>query len=733
MRVLTLCAVVALGAASPLAAQQPAPARPDSAPKPAASTASLLPAVTPVADQARGVDAELRAALFDLVADRPLTALSRLEWLASSKNAMSVSPATGQRTREDLLFLLAESYYRLGLSASFRNTSGQLLKLAPAGHYVPLIQLQLTLDAYRRGDYAGARAEAAKSAGAPDASLTDFVGGLAAYQGGDITAARASFAKVIAAADPAYAPYAKYMDAIAAMQGDTARAAAALETLRPLAAGATGPFGDQLRLAAARLAFQTGRFDVAAQLAGQVPPTSGLAPDASLARAWSLYRAGQYDSAAAIFGDFATKWPQLPGRDEARLMHGQILLEQHHPADADAYFTLVGDSLGAEITALQSKLNAAMASAAHGLVAARASGALFVREAATGKSMALAPNAGAEGGVLVAAFAGVPSPARADSTPPSLVTVGDLQARFASVTPALPADITMRPLYANASGPAAYGDYLQRDQNLLAADLKAAIARYRLQAATGDYAMRIAALKNLQVLITEGTANLTEMNKQIAFTQDSLTKMTGSLATAREQMRRALLIQAAATAKVATVNMARLDSVKASLDGSVNPIDADILATEAQTAAIYRRLADLVTRSADSAIGRHPAFSLKDSLGVRLVRARALSAEGQQLLAANAVLVTAELARLNASEGDRTRGARQELAAAEQSRAIAELQMFSMLDGELRARASQMLTALKASREAADYGSASAAFFQVIDTKASGSAGGSASPAPEKK
>jgi hypothetical protein len=415
-------------------------------------------------------------------------------------------------------------------------------------------------------------------------------------------------------------------------------------------------------------------------------------------------------------------------------MHGQILLEQHHPADADAYFTQVGDSLGAEITTLQSKLNAAMAAAAHGLVAARASGALFVREAATGKSMTLARDAGAEGDVLVSAFAGLPAPARTDSTPPSLVTLGDLQARFASVTPALPADVTMRPLYANASAPAAYGDFFQRDQNLLAADLNAAIARYRLQAATGDYAMRIAALKNLQLLIVEGTANLNEMNKQIAFTQDSLTHMTAQLATARDQMRRALLVQAAATAKVASVNMARLDSVKASLGASVNTIDTDILATEAQTAAIYRRLADLVTRNADSAIGRHPAFSLKDSLGVRLTRARALSVQGQQLLAANAVLVTTELARLGASEGDRTRGARQELSAAEQSRAIAELQMFSMLDGELRARASQMVEALKASREAADYGSASAAFFLVIDAKAGGSAGGSAAPSasPEK-
>jgi hypothetical protein len=689
-----------------------------------------MPAVTPAPDQARGVDAALRAALFDLVADRPLTALSRLEWLASSKSALNTAPGAGQRTREDMLFLLAQSYYRLGLSMSFRAAASQLIKLAPTSHYVPLIQLQLTLDAYRRGDYAGARAEAAKAAGAPDGSLTDFVAGLSAYQGGDFAAARASFAKVIAAANPAYTPYAQYMDAIAAMQGDTSKAAAALETLRPLATSASGPFADQLRLAAARLAFQSGKFDIAAQLAGQVPASSGLAPEATLARAWSLYRAGQFDSSAAIFGDFATKWPQLPGRDEARLMHGQILLEQHHAADADAYFTLVGDSLGAEITVLQSKLNAAMAAAARGLVASRASGALFVREAATGKSMMLGPNAGAEGDVLVATFAGLPAPARADSALPSLVTVGDLQTRFAAVAPPLPTDITMRPLYANASGPAVFGDYFQRDQNLLEADLNVAVARYRMQAATGDYAMRIAALKNLQLLITEGTANLNEMNKQIAFTQDSLSHMTANLVAARQQMHHALLVQAAATSRAATDNLARLDSVRASLGSAVNPVESDVLATEAQTAATYRRLAEMVTRGADSAIGRHPAFALNDSITVRLARAKALSEQGQQLLVANGALVAAELARLAATESDRTRGARQELSAAEQGRAIAELQMFSLLDGELRARATQMVNALKASREAADYGSANAAFFLVIDAKSGATPNGTGAPAP---
>ena len=233
-------------------------------PVPTPPPAAAPPVVAPALDQARGVDAEIRAAMFDLVSDRPLTALSRLEWLASPANKMSAAAGAGQRTREDVLFLLAQSYFRLGLSQSFRTTSAQLLKLAPAGRYVPMIQMQLMVNAYRRGDYAGARALAAKTEGAPDGALFDFVDGLSAYQMGDFQAAHVSFAKVSGGGNAAYAPYAKYMDVLASIQKDTARVAAAVDALGTLPSG-NSMFADQVRLAAAQIAFRSGRFDAAAQ------------------------------------------------------------------------------------------------------------------------------------------------------------------------------------------------------------------------------------------------------------------------------------------------------------------------------------------------------------------------------------------------------------------------------------------------------------------------------------
>ena len=722
-----------LAAAALPAAAQVAPVMADTAKHAPAPARTGPVVVTPTADQAAGIDAEVRAALFDLVADRPLTALSRLEWLAKSPAMLRGAPAAGQRAREDMFFLLAESYYRLGLSASFRGAAKELLAMAPAGRYAGLVQMQLVLDAYRRGDFAGAKAQAAKVTGAPDAALFDFVAGLAAFQTGDIASARASFSKVAAGGNPAYAPYGAFMDALAGAQGDPAKADAALSIVAPLAAGATGAFADQAWLTAAQLAFQAGRFDSAAACAARVSAAGGFAPDAQLARAWALYRGAKYDEAAALFGDFATRWPQLPGRDEARLMHGQILLEQHHAAEAGSYFSSVGDSLAAELASLQARMNAAMAQAARALVAARAAGAAYVTDASQGRSLRLARGAGAEDAVVVAAFGGAAAPARADSAAPQPVTVADVQARLAAMTPPLAADIPQRPLYAGPSTPKAYPPFAAGDEALLAADLADAVARYRLQEAATDHAMHLVALRNLQLLITEGTANLADQNKQIAFTEDSVAKMTVKLASVRNDLRLAILTQATATAKAATNNVAKLDSLRTALGSALSPMDADILATEMQTAVTYRRIAQMVAARTDSAISKHPAYQLRDSLQLRLVRAHGSAAQGQQVLEANRALVAVELARLSTAPSDRMVAAQQRLDAADQQRAAAESRMVSLLDGELRARAAQMVEALKKSREAADYGSASAAFFVAIEAKASADAGAPApTPAPER-
>jgi hypothetical protein len=156
----TLPAFVAVILVLPLAAQQPVAT-------PATSSPVAPVPVQPSPDQARGLDAELRMALFEVTMDHPLSALDRLEWLRSSREAGSGAVEPGMRAQEDLLFLLAESYYRLGMRESFRKTAASLDSAAPSGRYAGVIAAQRMLDAYSRGDYARVRTLAsAKTAGA---------------------------------------------------------------------------------------------------------------------------------------------------------------------------------------------------------------------------------------------------------------------------------------------------------------------------------------------------------------------------------------------------------------------------------------------------------------------------------------------------------------------------------------------------------------------------------------
>ncbi len=187
-------------------------------------------AVTPTADPARGVDAELRVALFELLSDQYMPAVARLEFLAQQPATLTASNAPGAlRGRQDVLFLLAQSYWRLGMDQSFRATADQLIG-ANAQRYTGILRAQLLLDAYRHGDYARALTLAQQLSQSESRGLGALVGGLANYQQGRWAAARTSFAAAQQAGAP-YAQYAQYMDALAQLRADTAQTAAALASL----------------------------------------------------------------------------------------------------------------------------------------------------------------------------------------------------------------------------------------------------------------------------------------------------------------------------------------------------------------------------------------------------------------------------------------------------------------------------------------------------------------------
>ena len=296
-------AALLLGAA-PLAAQvSPAPVRPDStspAMAPSATPGSLATPdsararrdsiVVPLADQARGVDAEIRVALYQLLDEQYVPALSRLQWLATSPVALSGASAGGVlRGREDMLFLLAQTYYRLGMDSAFRTAATPLVTGDKSTRFGRLLRSQLLLDAYRHGDYARA-ITLAEGVDVADRGLGALVAGLASYQTGNLPAANAHFASAQSSGAP-YGQYAQYMQALAMVRADTTKRAEAMAALQSLAASASGKLQDQARLTGAELAYESERYDDAARLAAEVSQSSGLAAQAQLTRAWALYKA----------------------------------------------------------------------------------------------------------------------------------------------------------------------------------------------------------------------------------------------------------------------------------------------------------------------------------------------------------------------------------------------------------------------------------------------------------
>ena len=687
-----------LAVAAPAVAQQ----------QPAADTAVRPLAAAP--DQARGIDAEVRTALFELASDRPLAAIDRLEWLRSVVDSSGGTTPAGGRIAGELRFLLAEGYYRAGLAAEFRAVAVPLAASSDGARYASVLNAQLLVDAYRRGDDAAARALAARGTGG-DRGLASLLVGLAAYRAGDWTGARTAFAAARAAGG-VYAPFAQYMDALAVMGGDTTRAGAALDALTPLTSVATGDFGDQVRLTAAELAYQSGHYDAAASFAQGVSPTSGLAAQALRTRAWALYRARKLDDARAAFAELATRYPNLPERDEARLMVGQSLLEAGHAADAEAYFAATADSMGADVATLQAKASTALAAAARALVQARVAELAFLADPRSGRTLALPDEAAAGAETILAAFDGEAAPP--EHTPPEIVSLADIAKRTDSLVATLGADFPPRLLYAPVSSAAVAAAFADRSQGLAGADAAVVLARFRLQEQLDAQATRIIALEDLQHLIVSGRADLAANATVIAAVQDSLGQMNAALEAARQRVRAMLQAQVDATRRMAAENAQIVDSARTALGGQADSTQRAVLDIEAQTAMTYAGLADSVAQQLDAVIARRPPFVLRDSLTVRLARAHALHDQTATVFAADDSVVTGALAALRARESDRARAMRAALVTAESRRTAAEAQLVSLVDGELRARATALIAALQRQREAADYGSASAAFFHAI-------------------
>ena len=685
---------------------------------------------TPAVDLARTVDAEVRVAMFEMAAGDELPALSRLERVAAIVRRDSSGSAAPERAA--LHFLLAQSYYRLGMLAPFRREAEASLS-AGATRYATVLRPQLVVEAYRSGDYARATTLARNLPAGEMSAVGTLVAGLAAYQSGDLPAARAAFQRA-ASGQSQFAAYAKYMDAVTQLRADTTQAAGVVTNLESIATSTTGtPFGDQVRLTAAQVAYEGERHADAVRIASTLPESSPLAAPALLTRAWALYKLDRVDEAERAFADFVTRYPNRPERDEAQLMMAQAQLELGRSADAERVFQRVADSAAVQVRAFQAQTNAAIATLAGALVTARADELLGLADPVGAKALILRDSSGNADALALVAGTGTATPSL---TARSAVDAASASQRLDSIA-ARAGPSVARVLFAPASSTTRPRELAERSQSLVGADAAVLVARYRLAEQLEAQEREMAQLARLGAMLAADSAVITNLTVAHQGVADSLARLDQLMAAAEARLRQMIGVEVEATRALAAENARTADSLRTALAPIADADGRAAIDAEVATAAAYSRIAEMLAGGLDTAIARHPAFVLRDSVRARDARTRAILAGLQGSYSRSRADVAVALTALRGGDAPATRAARQALSDAEARRATIEGEVIAAVTAELTARANEMVASLQRNTEAAQFGTASAAFFRAIDsTRAvggTGTAGAARSAAPERR
>ena len=700
----------------------------DSSKKAAGVTPAAQAANAVVPDLTRSVDAEVRVAMFELAADRSMPALSRLERVSAIVKQDSTRVA--ERERAAVSFLLSQTYYRLGMLASFRREAEGLA--TGSTRYASVLRPQLLVEAYRSGDYARV-ATLSRSLPANDATgLAPLVTGLAAYQTGDVATARAAFTRASSTNGP-FSTYAKYMGALAQLRSDTAHAANAISMLESVANEATGPFADQVRLTAAQVAYEGERYDEALRLSGAISDSSQLAAPAMLTRAWALYKLERVENAEQVFSDFATRYPHRSEYDEARLMAAQAQLELGRSVDAERVFQQVVDSSSSGVATLQAQTNAAITELSRALVANRSAEMLAAGDPAVSKALVLRDSSNTSDLLTTLSAASTPSLVVGGETATTAVSG---TAHLDSIAARAPA-VVQRVLFAPASATKQPREVAARSQNLVAADAAVAVARLRLNEQLAAQQREIALLTALGGSVAADSANISALAVNYQAVADSMAKLDQLMASAEARVRTMLGQEIEATRSLAAENAKTADSLRTLLAPRGGADDKAALDAEVATAASYARIAELAATGLDNAIAHHPTFVARDSLRAHDVAARSALATLQTSYAGSRAGIAAALTSLHSGDSPDVQRARQALADAESRQRAAEGDAIAAVNAELSARAGEMIANLQRNTEAAQFGVASSAFFRAIDgTRTVGGAGGvgsSRAPAPQRR
>jgi TolA-binding protein len=655
---------------------------------------SLLPPIDP----ARALEAEVRVALNDLLANRTVSALQRLQWLASLPAATAQGGATAEtlRGRGDMMFLLAQAQYRLGMDSAFRSNAQEVLRIGPA-RYAPLLNSQLLLSAYRTGDFArvatlvqGASANQARGLGA-------LVAGLAAYQLRNYPTAATNFAAAKATGAP-YGQFAEYMDVLTSLRTDTTQTTAALARFEALAQTATGSFADQVRLTAAQLAYETNAYDHAITFANAVTPNGGLTPLATLTKAWAQYKNKDIAGAGQSFAAFADQYPMLPQRDEARLMAAQSLLQLGRTDEAARLFRMVADSGRAEQQRLDTKSSDAVMNLARALVRVRAANLLFANDPEMGKTISLEETAGADPQVLASVMTGT-TPSLPQVEVARIIAVNDLVQRYNTVSDSLGTTLPKRVLFAPASANAAPTLFAQRAEAVMAADLDAAITSQRLRLATRNATLRLMQIRGLQQAMQGRQDTVARLVARVDTTDTRLRGLLESIDTTEAHLRGSLVTQVRnVQGGPAYVLSVRADSLR---QRGLIPAGVDVEA--------------LVAARTDSMLDALPLFLLRDSVRTRLAKVRQDLADSRRAIEeSDRLFAAAQTGQLTDTSATLTQ-LRSAESAAQSRRSQAEAGLIAAVSTELSARATELQTLLQHDMQAAEFGTATTAFFNAID------------------
>jgi hypothetical protein len=393
-------------------------------------------------------------------------------------------------------------------------------------------------------------------------------------------------------------------------------------------------------------------------------------------------------------------------------MSGQALLQLGRTQDAANIFRTVADSATSESRVLQARATTAMTNAARALVQARAAGLLFLADPANGKTVALDDAAGSDRRTLAAAFGDSAASTGAAVSAAEIVSLDDVANRVNELAPA--ADLR-RVVFAPASATKNPEQYARTSQALYAADVSVVLAQHELSEQIAAQQRQVMLLRQLQQRVASEAQALGAIATRLTAARDSLMRLASRLEAAGFRIQPMFAAQITRTRRLANENRVAIDSVKAMLASGQGSLEYGLLDTESQTAATYAALADVIERGIPGAVQHHPVFALRDSLSAKSTRLGSLLTETQNGASSTQTLLAGEIARLESADNDRTRALRASLAAAESRRNAAENAVVAVVDAELRARATEMIAGLKRDTEAAEFGSASASFFQAID------------------